>query len=119
MPFSGFQPIRLPVSYSLSEGGPEDDREGAGRVRPALWEGGRDTEISLPVRQLQGRRAETPGCWSLEFQLDATFADNFCHIFRQIFADNFIKNLPKIYEQMEFSWNSACMLQGTGIQGEK
>ena len=24
------------------------------------------------------RLAEIPKCWSLEFQLDATFADNFC-----------------------------------------
>ena len=28
--------------------------------------------------------AETPECWSLEFQLDATFADSFGHICRQI-----------------------------------
>ena len=30
------------------------------------------------------RLAETPECWSLEFQLDATFAANFGHIGRQI-----------------------------------
>ena len=30
------------------------------------------------------RLAETPECWSLEFKLDATFADKCCHICRQI-----------------------------------
>ena len=32
----------------------------------------------------RSRLAETPGCWSLEFQLDATLADNFSRICRQI-----------------------------------
>ena len=34
------------------------------------------------------RLAETPECRSLEFQLDATFADNLGHICRQIMYDN-------------------------------
>ena len=40
--------------------------------------------FSYNFRKWTMRLAEIPECWSLEFQLDATFADNFCHICRQI-----------------------------------
>ena len=46
------------------------------------------TEIILPailfIKVQAGRHAETPECWSLEFQLDATFADNSGHFCKQI-----------------------------------
>ena len=41
-------------------------------------------EIRWEIRRSTSRLAETPESWSLEFQLDATFADNFGHICRQI-----------------------------------
>ena len=43
----------------------------------------RDAFIFM-VRIFVTRLAEIPECWSLEFQLDATFGDNFGHICRQI-----------------------------------
>ena len=62
------------------------------------------------------RLAETPECWSLDFQLDATFADNFGHISRQLMyiCRQFFIIWPEFYEK----WNLAgwySITQHSGI----
>ena len=42
------------------------------------------SSIKYTFLLFKGRLAETPECWGLEFQLDATFADSFSQICRQI-----------------------------------
>ena len=52
------------------------------------------------------RHAETPECWSLEFQLDATFADNVGHICRQImYICRQFYHMTKNRYKIKSSWN--------------
>ena len=48
------------------------------------WYYSNGTQEPCTVYSVQTRLAESPECWSLKFQLDATFADNFVHICGQI-----------------------------------
>ena len=71
-------------------------------------------ETYLKFQLLVCRLAETPECWSLEFQLDATFADILGHICRQFMVYlQTILSYKKTQSDMEFSWNS--LFQHSGV----
>ena len=65
---------------------------------------------------VHARLAETPESGSLEFQLYATFADNFAHIFRQIILIVYyykqFYHVTKIEGKMEYSRNSISQNPG-------
>ena len=60
----------------------ECEESSPGRTRCPYIRQNCSTEANLQYIRLYSRLAETPKCWSLEFQLDATFTDIFGHFFR-------------------------------------
>ena len=64
-----------------------------------------NTNKSATTGYPEPRLAETPECWSLEFHLIATFADNFDHISRQ----NVSIHLETIF--IEHTYNSNAVFK--------